>query len=126
MKIKSSLSLPDNIVVPFARFGGKRPRGVKKIKLKVAQVQTLVYECFASKILADEVDDRAGVRVVLGAPVSRNTCGVGGWLTCMAWPLGDNRKSGSVSPTSAETICSTSTGCPLWPMGICLLWSGRS
>ena len=46
---------------PFARFGGKQPKGVKKIKLKLAQAQTQIYECYASKILADAVDDRAGV-----------------------------------------------------------------
>lgn len=46
---------------PFARFGGKQPKSMKKVKLKLAQAQTLIYECYASKILADAVDDRAGV-----------------------------------------------------------------
>jgi len=55
-------SLVEEISTPFARFGGRRPRGVKKVKLKRSQGMQLIYDCYAGKILADEVDDRDGVR----------------------------------------------------------------
>ena len=66
----SDLVLPANH--PMAKYMRKPRRGASKQKLKVSNTLALVYDCYEKKILADDVDDRDGVRCT--TPRARSLC----------------------------------------------------
>lgn len=52
----------------WRRYMKKPGKGIRKPKLKTMNVQMLVYDCYEKKVVADEIDDREGVRCLNHAP----------------------------------------------------------